>query len=639
MTIKSTILHYTFVLFFSLLVGCGGGGGSEQSSNGDVSNSTSTQSPNTGQDNTNNNNNQGGDTSGDDNSGQDGSDQSGSDQDNGDQSDSTQSDDTFSSKQQVSQFIQQATFGATPAQIVSLHEKSASEWFKAQMEQPASLVLPSVVAAAPDDPDDGFNLFHIEQTSLAFWRNSIAGEDQLRQRMAFALSELLVVSNAGGEVLTDIPEAVAAYQDILIQNAFGNYRSILELVTYSPAMGHYLTYMGSEKGNEQTGRMPDENYARELLQLFTLGIVALNKDGSVQLNSEDAPVELYNNTDITGLARVFTGLNLNEDDPEELINTRFTKPMQIFPESHSEKDKVFLGLTIPAGTGAKASITQALDHIFNHANLAPFVGKQLIQRLVTSNPSPEYISRVVSAFESGVYELPDGSSVGSSGRGDLAATFAAILFDEEARTQAADKGGKIREPILRFTHWARAFNVENIEPQYIPQLWETGATADLGQHPYRSPSVFNYFRPGYKAPGSKSAELGLVAPELQITNASSIPGYINFMTYFVMGQQQEADVDELKEEFDEIGVEFDLQKALQSFRPNYDPLLEIADSPTELVAYLDLLLCAQQLSDQTKQNITTALSKVPSDEDDGLLPRVHLAILMVMSSPDYLVQK
>ncbi|KZN38479.1 hypothetical protein N480_12565 [Pseudoalteromonas luteoviolacea S2607] len=648
MTVKSTILYFTFALLISQLTGCGGGGGSEQNNNSNVSNNASNQNSTSVQNNADNNNSQGGDSNTDnsgDSSGdqgdadQGGSNQGGSDQDNGDQSDSTQSDETFSSKQQVSRFIQQATFGATPTQIVSLHEKSASDWLKAQMEQPASLVLPSVVAAAPDDPDDGFNLFHIEQTSLAFWRNSIAGEDQLRQRVAFALSELLVVSNAGGEVLTDIPEAVAAYQDILIQNAFGNYRHILELVTYSPAMGHYLTYMGSEKGNEQTGRMPDENYARELLQLFTLGIVALNKDGSVKLNSEGAPVELYNNTDITGLARVFTGLNLNEDDPEELINTRFTKPMQIFPESHSEKEKVFLGLTIPAGTGAKASITQALDHIFNHANLAPFVSKQLIQRLVTSNPSPEYTSRVVNAFESGSFELPDGSSVGSSGRGDLAATFAAILFDEEARTQAAENGGKIREPILRFTHWARAFNVENIEPKYIPQLWETGATADLGQHPYRSPSVFNYFRPGYKAPGSKSAELGLVAPELQITNASSIPGYINFMTYFVMGQQQEADVDELKEEFDEIGVEFDLQEALQSFRPNYDPLLEIADSPTELVAYLDLLLCAQQLSDQTKQNITTALSKIPSDEDDGFLPRVHLAILMVMSSPDYLVQK
>ncbi|TQF67336.1 DUF1800 domain-containing protein [Pseudoalteromonas luteoviolacea] len=635
MTIKCTIQHYAFALLISLLVGCGGGGDSEQTNNSNITNNNSNQNSNSGQDNSNNGNSQT-DT---DNSDQGDAGQGDTDQDNDSPDNGTQEDDTFASMQNVSRFIQQATFGATPEQIRTLQGTSASQWFKSQLEVPASLVLPAVVAAAPDDPDDEFNLFHIEQTSLAFWRNSIAGQDQLRQRMAFALSELLVVSNAGGEVLTDIPEAVAAYQDLLIQNAFGNYRSVLELVTYSPAMGHYLTYMGNEKGNEQTGRMPDENYARELLQLFTLGVVALNKDGTAALNSEGLSVELYDNTDITGLARVFTGLNLNEDDPEELINTRFTKPMQIFPESHSEKEKTFLGLTIASGTDAQSSITQAIDHIFNHDNLAPFVSKQLIQRLVTSNPSPDYVSRVVAAFESGKFVLPDGSSVGLDKRGDLTATLAAILFDSEARQVASNTGGKIREPILRFTHWARAFNVQNIEPKYIPQLWETGATADLGQHPYRSPSVFNYFRPGYKAPGSKSAEMGLVAPELQITNASSIPGYINFMTYFVMGQQQEADLDELKEEFDEIGVNFDLEKALQSFKPDYGPLLQIAQVPAELVSYLDLLLCANQMSTQTKDNMVAALSKVPNDDDDGYLPRVHLAILMVMSSPDYIIQK
>ncbi|MCF2855874.1 DUF1800 domain-containing protein [Pseudoalteromonas sp. SMS1] len=630
MTLNGMNKHYVFALFFSFLVGCGGNGGGEQAnSNLANNNNTADQSSHSGQDNANNN-------SQTDNSD---SDQGEPDADNDDSDGPTQVDDTFSSPERVSRFVQQATFGVTPQQIVNLHGTSASEWFKNQLALPASLVLPAVVAAAPNDPDDEFNLFHIEQTSLAFWRNSIAGEDQLRQRMAFALSELLVVSNAGGEVLTDIPEAVAAYQDLLITNAFGNYRTLLELITYSPAMGHYLTYMGNEKGNEQTGRMPDENYARELLQLFTLGVVALNHDGTVVQNTEGDIVELYDNSDITGLARVFTGLNLNEDDPEELINTRFTMPMQIFPESHSEKEKTFLGNTIAPGTDAQASITQALDHIFNHANLAPFVTKQLIQRLVTSNPSADYVSRTVAAFETGRYTLPDGTSVGQQQRGDLAATLAAILFDQEARQLAPTTGGKVREPILRFTHWARAFNVENIEPKYISQLWETGASAALGQHPYRSPSVFNYFRPGYKAPGTASAQLGLVAPELQIMNASSIPGYINFMTYFVMGQQQEADIDELKEEFDEIGVDFDFQKALQSFKPNYQALLDIAQTPDKLVDYLDLLLCANQMSTQTKANIRAALSQIPSDEEDGYLPRVHLAILMVMSSPDYLVQK
>ncbi|ESP93439.1 DUF1800 domain-containing protein [Pseudoalteromonas luteoviolacea] len=641
MHIKKYIQSIVLALFVGLMSGCGSGGSEQNNASQSQENTTNQPSSNT-QDNNNSINN-GGETNNSGDSNTDSGNNSDEDENSVNEDENEQepagNDTTFSSKIEVSRFIQQATFGVQPSQLNELENTSASEWFVNQLDLPASLILPGVEAAAPADPEDEFSLFYIEQTSFSFWRNAIAGEDQLRQRIAFALSEILVVSNGGGEVLTDVPEAVAFYQDILITNAFGNYRTILEQVTYSPAMGHYLTYMGSEKGDAKTGRMPDENYARELLQLFTLGVVALNNDGTEKLNESGEKVELYNNTDITGLARVFTGLNLDEEDPEAPLGKRFSMPMAVFSESHSEKEKSFLELTIPEGTDAKTSITQALDHIFAHPNLAPFVTKQLIQRLVTSNPSSDYVGRVVTAFESGLFTLPDGQQVGAQQRGDLTATVAAILFDQEARTLSTQTGGKIREPILRFTQWARAFDAKNVNPQFVSILWETGASSALGQHPYRAPSVFNYFRPGYKSPGSVSAAQGLVAPELQITNASSIPGYVNFMTFFITGQQQDADLEELKNELEELGIEADIAQALESFEPDYAPLLAIADEPSTLVDYLDLILSAQQLSEQSRKNISDVLATVEADEDDGLLPRVQLGILMVMSSPDYLVQK
>ena len=402
-------------------------------------------------------------------------------------------DDAFASEQATARFLGQASFGGSPQQINQLTGTSASAWFKQQVSLSPSLLSPVVAAYRPDDDEDEFSMLYIEATSFGFWQNSITGADQLRQRVAFALSELLVVSNGGGEVLTDVPEAVASYQDLLIQHAFGNYRELLEAVTYSPAMGYYLTYLGSEKGDEATGRMPDENYARELMQLFTIGVVELNLDGSVKLDENGQPIETYNNQDITGLARVFTGLNLNEELVEQSIGQAFSAPMQTFAESHSNKAKRFLDYTIPADTDARTSITLALDHIFAHPNIAPFVSQQLIQRLVSSNPSPAYVSAVANTFNLGRYQLPDGSTVGSGERGDLQATVAAILFHPEARQPSSASSGKIREPILRFTHWARAFNVANISPQYQFLLWDTSASSALAQHPYRSASVFNFF--------------------------------------------------------------------------------------------------------------------------------------------------
>lgn len=549
-------------------------------------------------------------------------------------------DTTFATEVDTARFLGQATFGANYQQIQELKGKQASVWFKEQVEKSPSLVLPIVADFAPNDiENDEFDDLYIESTTFAFWRNSISAEDQLRQRVAFALSEILVVSNGGGETLTDVPEAVASYQDILISNAFGNYRDVLEAVTYSPAMGYYLTYMGSEKGDEATGRMPDENYARELLQLFTIGVVELNLDGSIKTDDSNKPLETYSNADITGLARVFTGLNVNEIQNEISAGAAFSTPMQTFSGSHSLKEKVFLGHTIAAGTDAKTSITSALDHIFAHPNLAPFIGKQLIQRLVTSNPTPDYISYVSNAFNEGQYTLPDGTSVGSQKRGDLQATFAAILFHPEAREGNTKNGGKIREPILRFTHWARAFNAQNITPKYQGLLWDTSGSSTLAQHPYRSSSVFNYFRPGYKAPGSLSGEQSLVAPELQITNASSIPGYVNFLTYYVTGEQQDVDIEELQQAYDEEGINLSAQEAAQSFLVTYEDEIDLVDEPQQLLNRLNLVLTYGHLSSETEKEILKVLTTMADEFELSPKEQVQLAILMTMTSPDYLVQK
>lgn len=542
-------------------------------------------------------------------------------------------DDTWQSEQDLVSFINRASFGATPDDLSLHNTTTASSWFAQQLSVQPTYLMPALAEyTRPEDVNDA-SIFYINSTSFAFWKHAITANDQLRQRVAFALSEILVTSTNSGDFLAETPEAMASYQDILIKHAFGNYRALLDDVTYSPAMGFYLTYLGNLKGDEETGRTPDENYARELLQLFTIGVVELNLDGSEKLDAQGKPIETYTNADIQGLARVFTGLNFNNQAIEESISLAASTPMSAFDEDHSLKEKSFLGQTIAEDTYTQESITQALDIIFDHANVAPFIGKQLIQRLVTSNPSAEYVSRVATAFESGTYSLPDGTSIGENRRGDLAATVAAILFDDEALNLNPATGGKIREPIVRFTQWARAFEVQNIWPHFVFQLWDTSSATLLAQHPYRSPSVFNFFRPGYISPGSVSGENNLVAPELQITNATSIPGYINFMTYFIFGVQENIDLERVEEILEVEGVNFDPEDAPISFQVDYGDQLDIAEDASELVAQLNLLLTANTLTESTTARIVSTISQIAEPQS-----RVNVAILMVMTSADYLVQ-
>ena len=565
----------------------------------------------------------------------------------------------FATEARTSRFLTQATFGPSADEVSSLTGTSASDWFLAELQKPISLHTPQLEAyrAMSTGVDEDFPVLAVQSSTFSFWRNAIAGDAQLRQRMAFALSQILVVSNFGGELLADIPEPVVSYQDILIEGAFGNYRDLLEAVTYSPAMGYYLTYMGNQKADPVTGRMPDENYAREVLQLFTIGVVELQPDGAPVLDGSGRAVELYDNMDIAGLARVFTGLDLDGLDRQrfpsvvdavdewEGLEQALLKPMAVDEARHSPEAKRFLDCSIPIGTSTAISIDLALDCIFAHPNVAPFISRQLIQRFTTSAPDPDYVQRVSVAFDTGIYTLPDGTRLGDGRKGDLTATLAAILFDPDVRGDASltdAQFGKIREPLLRFTHWARAFDADASRPEYGIELFDLSAPDALAQHPYRARSVFNFFRPGYIAPGTESGAAGLTVPELQIVNATATPGFINFMTFWAFGGQSMIPTDELSAELEAMGVPVDPAALERAFVPDYSDELAFANDAAALVDHLDKLLVYNTLSDDTKSAIISTLEARPINgpgDTEGLSDRVSLAVLLVMTSADYLVQR
>jgi uncharacterized protein (DUF1800 family) len=424
--------------------------------------------------------------------------------------------------------------------------------------------------------------------------------------MVFALSQILVVSmeGVGG---SSAGWSLAFYLDFLDQHAFGNFRALLQDVTLTPAMGNYLSMRGSRR-TDASGRRPDENYAREIMQLFTIGLVELNTDGTPRLVA-GAPVDTYREADVSGLARVFTGWDYGSgpaDSPERLI-----KPMVNNPDRHETGEKTFLGITIPANTSASDSLRIALDRLFNHANVGPFICKQLIQRLVSSNPSTAYVGRVAAAFNNN----------GSGVRGDLKAVLRAILTDTEARNVDAAladaHGGKLREPALRFASWARACNVSSPSGE-----WRLGNLSDpatsLGQSPLHSASVFNFYRPGYVPPNTAISAAGKVAPEFQITTESSVAGYINFMQTAIS---------------DAGGV------LSSDIRADYSAWLLLASDADALVAEANLLLAANRLSSARVTIIRNAIAAMPSTTSANRLSRVHAAVLLTLAAPECLVAK
>ena len=500
----------------------------------------------------------------------------------------------------AARLLAQGTLGASRADIRLAEATGARKWIEQQFAiEPLTGHFDWLLAAGFDNEAN-----RLEFTGLdnSIWRKFIASPDALRQRMVLALSEICVVSVTG--IAADWGQFAAAnYLDILERNAFGNYRQLLQEMTLSSAMGYFLNYRGSAKANDR-GSQPDENYAREVMQLFTIGLLRLQADGTVAPGN----VETYGADDVSGLARVFTGWDLDTAGlPSPVPPEVQRRPMAQVASRYETGAKTFLGVTVAEGTDARSALATALDTLFNHPNLPPFVGRQLIQRLVSSNPSPAYVARVAAVF----------ANNGQGVRGDLKAVLRAILLDPEARDAASAANpsfGKVREPVVRLLNWARAFGASSPSG-----LWAIGdlsdATTRLGQSPMRSPTVFNFFRPGYVPPGSALAAAGLAAPELQIANETSVAGYLNFMQRAIAG----------------FGVG-DLQA-------DYSSLLALADDARALLDELNLVLAAGQVPAATLAMLQQALDTIAPGNDSARRNRVLAALLMVLAAPEYIAQK
>jgi len=533
------------------------------------------------------------------------------------------------SKAEAADFYAALGFGGKEAQLDSAIDKDAAQILREEFDKPRNSYLPRVQTLYESYAGNGRrNTSH----RTIFWKDLISRDDQLRQRMVFALSQIIVASDKS---MSDKPTQMAYYMDILSENAFGNYRDLLEDITYSPAMGEYLTYRGNRKGDTKSGRTPDENYARELLQLFSIGLVELNMNGTTRLGSDGLPIETYNNDDIVGLARVFTGLDLEakSDKTYDPVHPRRSRPMAIYEDRHETLEKTFLGETIPANTSARESIDQALDIIFEHPNVAPFISRQLIQRFTASSPDPDYVERVARVFESGTFTAANNMVFGNGQRGDLEATLAAILLDESQHTfdgtiRNSTDLGKIREPVLNFVHWARAFNVNPVTPENEWDLiYNAGNVSDrIGQMPLSSASVFNFYRPGYIASGTTSGAAGYTAPEFQIYLAGNRAGYVNMMSHYVFDTSGSPDND------------------VDSFKPNYTKELTMVEDPEGLADHLNELLMSGRMSDATRQAIVTSLPDIEirtgnaSQTEKDKFNRVALAITIAVTAPEYLVR-
>jgi uncharacterized protein (DUF1800 family) len=395
-------------------------------------------------------------------------------------------------------FLRQASFGPTRADIDRVIASGYAAWIDQQLTQPASLQAPALRALgrAPTQED-----------RLDLWfRHAVQGPDQLRLRVAFALSQILVVSERSA--LNQFPIALAVYYDILNQNAFGNFRELLEQVTLSPAMGVYLSHLGNQRPNVALNIRPDENYAREVMQLFTIGLVELESDGRIRRDAQGQPIPTYDQTAIENFARVFTGWMFAGSASFAQPSFNFNDPMQPFEAFHDAGAKTLLrGTSLPANQSARADLEAALDNLFQHPNVGPFIARQLIQRLTSSNPSPAYVARVAASFNDN----------GRGVRGDLGAVVRTILLDDAARRPAADAPGKLTEPLLRLTALWRGFDGRSASGRYRLN----NADVLVGQGPLRSPSVFNFYRPDYAPPGEMRAA-GLVAPEMEIANEASL---------------------------------------------------------------------------------------------------------------------
>jgi len=533
----------------------------------------------------------------------------------------------------ASRFLGQSTFGVKLTDIETFvgTGNNYEAWIDDQFTKPVQPILPlmntiwnEILTINPT----AFGPWALH-FNYAWWQRNMTNNDLLRHRTANALSQLLVVSTNSD--LRDWGEALSTYYDILLTESFGNYRDLLGKVSKSVSMGYYLSHLNNPKEDTANNIHPDENYAREIMQLFTIGLYQLNQDGTRVLDGNGDPIPTYDNNDIKELAKVWTGLG--GGTANTLCNGWLafgmniycidkTQPMRMYGAEHQPGNKTFLGHTITGSQNysdatAMAEVDNAIDFLFNHSNTPPFVAYRLIQRFTTSNPTPAYVGRVAAKF------INNGSGV----RGDMKAVIKAILMDEEVRTASgylSETNGKLREPFIKYTHIARSFPIATHRNRY----WNNGFSYHqaTGQHVMFAPSVFNFYVPDFQ-PSGAFVDAGLVAPEFKIHNTSTAINYINTAHGWywsgsewggLLGSWEGTDTNR-------DGAWLDSQQ-----------LYPYTTDSEELITYMDKILTHGQLTDESRAAIRESCNKIYWDWDtDWRWYRVQNAMYLIMTSPDY----
>jgi uncharacterized protein (DUF1800 family) len=498
-------------------------------------------------------------------------------------------------------FLDQATFGPTTELIAHVRDVGFEGYLSEQFNVAASSypTLPLYptrrdTAACPNGSTcqrDNYTLYPVQNR---FFVNALYGPDQLRQRVAFALHQILVVS---GVEITQ-PSWMTPYLQVLDRNALGNFRDLLYEMSRNPAMGKYLDIAGNTKAN------PNENYAREILQLFSIGTARLNADGTPQLDDAGQPVPTYDQATINGFARVFTGWKLATSLAPGIPN--YVAQMVANEAQHDADAKTLLnGVVLSAGQRTDKDLQDAIDNIFNDSNVGPFISKQLIQHLVTSNPSPEYVARVTAVFN------------GSEGaRGDLRAVVRAILLDEEARGDLKSESnyGRLRHPAEFIASVLRAFDAKSADKTSLSDGYLNPQSVLMGMDVFRPPSVFSYFSPGTVIPGTP----GVRGPEFGIFSTSTSVRRLNFVNTIV---------------FTGIGVS---ENAPSGTALDLSALETLASNPEQLVDALNTQMLHDAMSEEMRENIQGAVAAVPASNS---LKRVRTAAYLVATSSQYQIQR
>jgi len=558
-------------------------------------------------------------------------------------------------KNAAARLLSQATLGTTYNDIENVATQGIEKWVDQQLAMPNSFnitnYLQSLHQALADSAKRTDPNRTLANTSVSDWyfdiswfQGNMTAPDVLRWRVALGLSEIFVVSRVSA--FESNPYATANYYDMLLENSFTNYRTLIEKITYHPSMAVYLTYMRNKAADSNNGKptFPDENYAREIMQLFSIGLFQLNLDGSEKKDGNGKSIPTYNNDDIANLAKVFTGLNWGDSQKfgeGSKDYWSYTKRLKFYPRDSTNRNRVvnahepgvktFLGKTIAARPveQGELDIRDGLDIIFNHPNVGPFISRRLIQRLVTSNPSPSYIERVATVFNNN----------GSGVRGDMKAVIRAVLLDAEARDCCnngnTEFAGALKEPFIRYTNLVKGLNLTSSTGIYRNSMRR--AYDRMGQLPLFSPSVFNFFSPDYLPDGPLKGT-GKFGPEFQTLNAQSLTGYFNALNAWIM-------FDTPVDYYGFFGGETYKPEQAPKFDLTADFPLTRNDRLTQLLDKYNLILAHGRLSEKSLNIIKQALQKIPLTINNGVINnddahrRTRIAIYLIMASPDYIINK